>query len=275
MSEPITFVCITQNRAQNLKKNLPIVLPYVDRAVIIDGGSEDDTKEYLESLAPKVQYVYRQWDDSFCNQYNEYLRHINEGWILICDDDELPSEDMLKALRPLVEKSEKGEKFCLVSFSAISQDPDTGWESGPTGYTREMFFRWTPKLKYVRDPHQSLTGYQNGRRKVREEVYYHYKNQKQNFYNGCRNYWIAGAWLTEHAQSGAKGSDWEELHRIVKRRYPDVSVFRDLHKYMEAGNIHPELKAWMIKYKDHPDIRYHELRLWYEYYFDYMHPEEK
>lgn len=274
MSEEITFVCITQNREANLRKNLPVVLPYVDKAVIIDGGSEDGTEEYLKSLAPKVKYVYRKWDDSFKNQYSAWIKHVHGGWVLICDDDELPSIPMLEKLRMLIEDSKNGEQYSVVKFQAISQDPSTGWESKPTKYYREMFFKWTPHLHYVRDPHQSLRGYLNGRMIRCNEVYYHYKDQNQNFYNACRNYWIAGVWLAEGSMDGARGDDWHSLKAIVAEEYPDVEVYRDLDKIMRQGNIHPRLKAWMKKWKDHADPRYHELRLWHEYYFEYLHPEE-
>jgi glycosyltransferase involved in cell wall biosynthesis len=274
LMERIHFVCITQNRVENLRRNLPEILPFVDSAVIIDGGSTDETQEYLESLAPKVKRVYRKWDDSFCNQYNEYLKHISDGWILICDDDELPSREMLESLRLVLEASEGGNKYSCVRYRAVSEDPDSGWRSEPTNYYREMFFRWTARLKYVRDPHQSLKGYYNGKMINRDEVYYHYKNQHQNFYNGCRNYWIAGVWLTEHSQDGVRGPDWNELKQVVLECYPDVKVFRDLNALMEEGNIHPRLKEWLRKWKDHPDKRYFELRLWHEYYFEFLHPEE-
>ena len=273
MSEKLTFVCITQNREANLRKNLPIILPYVDEAVIIDGGSDDGTEEYLNSL-PKVKRVFRAWDDSFKNQYSEWIKHVHEGWILICDDDELPSEGMLKKLRMLIEDSKEGSQYSVVKFCAVSQDPSTGWESGKTNYYREMLFRWTPNLRYERDPHQSLRGYQSNKMIRCHEVYYHYKDQSQNFYNACRNYWIAGVWLTEHASAGSKGEDWEELRSIVMQVYPQVKVYRDLDEIMQAGNIDPHVKAWMKRWKDHPDKRYHELRLWHQYYFEYLHPEE-
>lgn len=93
--DTITYVCVTQNRVENLKRNFHHILPYVDRAVIIDGGSVDGTEAYCKSQ-PKIEWYHRKWDDSFANQYNEYLKHITDGWVLICDDDELPSKEMLE-----------------------------------------------------------------------------------------------------------------------------------------------------------------------------------
>jgi len=151
--DSITYVTVTQDRLSNNRRNMPVVMPHVDRVVVVDGFSKDGTFEYLQSLGSKVQIFQREWDDSFANQYNEYLRHIKGGWVLILDDDELPSEEMASSLREVVEKSEGGTKFDTVEFRAndISY-VDGEWENhldnGPCEYYRQMFFKWNPNLRY-------------------------------------------------------------------------------------------------------------------------------
>lgn len=55
----ITYVTITQDRLSNNQRNFPVILPYVDRAVVVDGFSKDGTYEYLKSLGDKVTVVPR------------------------------------------------------------------------------------------------------------------------------------------------------------------------------------------------------------------------
>lgn len=271
--EQITYVCVTQNRVDNLKRNLPVILPYVDRAVIIDGGSVDGTKDYCLSH-PKVEWYHRKWDDSFANQYNEYLKYINSGWVLICDDDELPSEELLKNLRAIVADSGAGDNFCCVEFRSWSINPeDNPPKDHPDDYWRKLFFRYNPGMKYVVDLHQCLTGYQNHKHARSNLIYYHIKTPKDVARNACRNYFIAGIWLP-NASDGLRGSEWQELRSVVNSCYPGVETFSDLNSIFVAGNIHEDLKSWMIKYKDYGSNLYHELHHFFEYYFEMLHPEE-
>lgn len=271
--EPITYVSITQNRVENLKRNLPVVLPYVDRAVIIDGGSVDQTAEYLESLSPKVVRIFRKWDDSFANQYNAFLSHINDGWVLICDDDELPSIELLGSLRDLMRQSNQGNNYCCVEFQCNNLDPEAHWDSGPTNYYRQIFFRWNPRMKYMVDLHQSLQGYQNNKVLRSSNLYYHIKTRKQEFQNACRNYFIGGYW-PEGANHPVKDPIWYELKNILNKVYPNIQIFSDLNSLLIQGNIDSQIKEWIKKYKDISGQGYGELRAFYIYYFEILHPNE-
>ncbi len=271
--EKITYVCITQNRLENLKRNFPVILPHVDRAVIIDGGSVDGTEEYCKSL-PKVEWHYRKWDDSFANQYNEYLKYIDEGWVLLCDDDELPSSDLLKSLRKIVADSEQGNRFCCVEFRSWAINPDDEVpKDHPDDYWRKLFFRYHPKMRYTVDLHQCLVGYQNNNQARSDFIYYHLKTTRDVARNACRNYFIAGIWLP-NASDGLRGPEWDELRAVVKSCYPEIETFSELDTLFIQGNLHEDLKAWMIKYKDFGSSLYHELHHFFEYYCELRHPEE-
>lgn len=277
MSEPITFVCMTTPNLHRMEKLLPTVLPYVDRAVIVIGRRNQLAEDYLTSLGEKVTMVYRPWDDSFANQWNEYLKHVNSGWILICDDDEVPSEPMLKALRPLVEESNNGNNYSLVKFQAnpISEGSDLG----PSGYHREIFFKYNSSMKYFGGPqsgcHQYLTGYFNSRSIKRDEVYYHIKSLKDEYEGASRNYFIYGIWLSG-AREGIQREEWKELKYILKQNHPGVELWGDFNTLLKNGNISQPLKEWMIRrykqYQNHPE--YNEMRALPVYYFRHLHPEE-
>lgn len=282
MSDKITFVCVTQNRINNLKRNIPKVIDYVDRIVIVDGYSVDGSKEWLESYSPKIFVTQRRWDDSFANQYNEYLKHIGEGWVLLCDDDELPSEDLLKSLRTVVKNSNEGKHYSVVEFRCHPIETDNNGtivnDNGPVDYYRQIFYLYQPSMRYMIDLHQALVGYKNSRSIRRMETYYHIKSDEDGYRNACRNWWIAGVWLTG-ATEGFKPPEWHEFRNLVTSIYPDVKVFSDFNSIMVKGNIDERIKEYLYKIKDIPDEQpnrlFNELRSFWKYYFNKLHPEEK
>ncbi len=281
MEEYVTLACITQNRIKNMQRLIPKVIDWVDKVVVVDSFSVDGTKEWLENYSPKIIVTQRQWDDSFANQYNEYLKHIDQGWILICDDDEIPSQALLKTLKPMIRKSMRGERFSIVEYrsQAMRVENDIIVEdTGPNPYWRQIFFKWMPKMRYVIDLHQALMGTKSLKYTRRDEVYYHLKSNEDLYRNACRNWWIAGIWLMD-AKSGIFSEEWHEFKRVVLDAYPDVKVFGDFNAYMVKGNINQKVKDYIIKVKDLPDEidkdrNMNELRAYYKYYFDVLHPEE-
>ncbi len=251
----ITYVCVTQDRLDNNKRNLPIILPYVDRVVIIDGGSQDGTVEYLKSLGPKVEVFHRPWDDSFANQYNEYLKHIKAGWVLLCDDDEVPSEQLLLLLRSCVEKSENGTKFDHVEFRAndvtyVEGDWENRVDNGPCEYYRKIFFKWNPNLRYTVHLHQALQGLRGPVAKCKEH-YYHIKSTKDELRNACRNYFISGEWPSHPVEEGIKTPEWNEMKQLIATHHFGDGLFSNLNGLMVSGKVCQEFKDWAEKYRTH------------------------
>jgi len=251
--DSITYVCVTQDRLSNNQRNLPVILPYVDRAVIVDGYSKDGTYEFLKALAPlNVEVYQREWDDSFANQYNEYLKHIKGGWVLLCDDDEVPSEDMLKTLRPIVEKSEGGTKFATAEFqsndiSYVEGDWENKVDNGPCEYYRQIFFKWFPDMKYTVHLHQALQGMRGPVARCKEH-YYHIKSTKDELRNACRNYFISGEWPSHPVEEGIKTTEWHEMKAILAEHHSDVKLFSQLNAYLVSNRIGQEFKDWAKKY---------------------------
>jgi hypothetical protein len=283
MSEPITFVCMSTPRLNNLKQLIPKVMPYVDRAVIVIGREDKEAIDYLLTFGQKMTVVYRKWDDNFANQWNEYLRHVKEGWILICDDDEIPSPAMLDSLRGYVNAAQGGQNFCCVEFrsNAIYID-DQGKEhdSGPNNYWRQILFKKTGQMQYRGGTntgcHQYLVGYLNNRIVRSDHVYYHIKSVSDEHRNAARNYFIYGIWL-HGAADGIQREEWHELRKILAETNPSVKTWTEMERLLIAGDIHPNLKDWMRrwheKFKTHNE--YNEMRAICSYYFRFLHPEEK
>ena len=251
----LTYVCITQDRLENNKRNMPVVLPHVDRAVIIDGGSQDGTVEYLKSLGSKVEVYHRAWDDSFANQYNEYLKHIKGGWVLLCDDDELPSEELLSVLREIIAQSEEGTKFGVAELRANDVSYREGdWvnrtDNGPCEYYRQMFFKWYPDMHYSVDLHQALLGMRGPVVKIKQH-YYHIKSTLDEQKNACRNYFIAGEWPSGPRSDGIRTPEWQELKQLLAQHHPEVKVFNHLNALLVSKTVHSDIIDWGFKYKTH------------------------
>jgi len=145
--EHVTFVTISVPRLRNLQKLIPAVLPSVDRVIVVIGVKEEESISYLKSLGEKVTVIYNEWPGDFTPQFNIYLPHITGGWVLVCDDDEIPSPEMLQILKPLIRESTSGHRFDVVEFrcemvghgySEIHNRSDED-----EVYYREIFFRWT------------------------------------------------------------------------------------------------------------------------------------
>jgi glycosyltransferase involved in cell wall biosynthesis len=251
----ITYVTVTQDRLLNNRRNFPVILPHVDRAVVVDGFSKDGTYEYLQSLGSKVQIFQRAWDDSFANQYNEYLRHLKGGWALLCDDDELPSEQMLTTLREIVKQSEGGTKFDAVEFKAndvsyVEGDWENRTDNGPCEYFRQMFFKWNPNLTYKVHLHQALTGLHGPVARV-DAHYYHIKSTRDELRNACRNYFISGEWPPTPVVEGYKTPEWHELKQILAEHHPDATLFSHANALLVSKTACPEFVEWCFKYRNH------------------------
>lgn len=278
--EPITFACVTAPRPDNLRRLVPAVLPYVDRVVLIFGHKDMEIADELKNMSDKVEIYYRPWDDNFIAQFSCYLDVVNEGWILIVDDDELPSGEALDSLDTLVNDSNYGQNFCSVGFRAHDVSEGVLAER-PADFWKQMFFRYVPTLYYAGGEktgcHQCIAGFQNDRIVASKAVYYHIKSLRDEYEHAARNYFIYGVWLPgPHITDGERREEWHELQDIIKRKYPEVRSFPDFDKILINGNVDEELKYWMVKwydeYIDHPE--YNEMRALCTYYFKYLHPEE-
>lgn len=281
--DSITYVVVTQDRLPNIKRNFPVVLPYVDRAVVIDGFSKDGTPEYLATFGSKVQVFQHPWEDSFSRQYNQYLNKIKGGWVLLCDDDELPSEGMLRLLRELVKGSEGGTKFGVAEFRSNDISYELGkWENrydnGPCEYYRQIFFKWYPDMQYTVDLHQALQGMRGPVVRCQEH-YYHIKSTRDEYRNACRNWFIAGEWPSGSRTDGIRTDEWYELKKLLSEYHPEVKYYSDLNAHMVAATLHPEIENWIRRNKDtrrgEEGETANEMRAYYRYYFQILHPEKE
>lgn len=294
--ETLSYLVNTVPNVEKMRRNLNLILPYVDHAVVCIGERDQQAEEYFKTF-DKVTLVYYPWDDSFKNAYQACLDHApQQGWQLRLDDDEVPSEEMLRSLRPAIEQSNQGQHYDVVCFPCT--DVHEGVISGQSDYHREMLYKWNPQLHYEIDLHQALVGLHGPAAKC-QFGYFHHKSALGSLSGACRDFFIAGVWA-DHKESfeywyketgedprvnagaplvpqpqglpyplkdGFRIDAWHEMKDILSRRHPEVQYYRDLNKLMRSGEIHPEFREWALNHGEEQDKRphLHELHAFAKY----------
>lgn len=146
----ITMACITLNEQEDIVGFLDHVKPYVQKIVMIDGGSTDKT---VELAAPLVDNLIKvPFKGHLGNQKNMSISLVETDWTLFLDPDERLPEHVLKMLPELVNQDE----FDCYTF------PRMEYLSGkknllPYPDYQDRLFR--TYCRYVRPIHHELVGY--------------------------------------------------------------------------------------------------------------------
>ncbi|MEK9212384.1 glycosyltransferase family 2 protein [Sphingomonas sp. 2378] len=82
----IAAVLIVRDEARSIARCLTSVAPWVDRMVVLDTGSTDDTVAIARDLGAEVHHL--DWPDSFAVARNHALMLADADWNLILDADE-------------------------------------------------------------------------------------------------------------------------------------------------------------------------------------------
>jgi len=265
----LTYCMVSLNRLDETKKAIRHHAPFVDRVIIIDGGSKDGSHEWFKSEECNkynLEYHVSPWVDDPPGQRNKYLNLVNSGWVLVTDCDEYLEIPGLYQLRHLAKRAE--DSGCTgVAFVAhdIQYTSDGSvWDSKSSYYNR-IFFKAHPGMHYVGHTHVGLArpGLSDVCMKT-EYKYYHIKSWEDVYIRGCRNYWTTGM-----SAQNIVTAEWMEFKGYTKER--GFKYFYEFFKYIKNGNIDPIFKKWFIHHKDDENP---EARSWFTCYFAFMHPEE-
>lgn len=85
MSE-ICLVVIARDEARCIQRCLDSAAPFVDRMLVLDTGSQDDTPKLARSTGAEVHH--RPWNGRFDDARNQALELANADWNLVLDADE-------------------------------------------------------------------------------------------------------------------------------------------------------------------------------------------
>lgn len=286
MAEKLTYLCNTVPNLPKLQKNLPLILPYVDAAVICIGERHPETEAFCKSF-DKVKLVHFPWNDSFKDAYQVCLDHApKEGWHLRLDDDEAPTPSFLSQLRSIV-----GNRLIQAGYGVISVRAHQILDDNVSGstYEREIVYRYNPNLRYEVDLHQSLVGIEGAKLEIAEWGFSHIKSTREILAGACRDYFIAGVWADKAdtfpfwykltgqdprldpnrtlepseqgiafpLRTGFKNDAWIKMKLILAQHHPEVDLFRDLNNLIKSGQICQEFKDWAVKFNEENDTRPH------------------
>lgn len=92
----LALVMIVRNEARCIERCLRSAQPLVERIIVFDTGSDDDTVRRAEAMGAQVQRVA--WTDDFSAARNAELDHSPAAWNLVLDADEWIAEGGAGAL---------------------------------------------------------------------------------------------------------------------------------------------------------------------------------
>ena len=269
----ITYCMMTLNRLYDTMRAIERVKPYVDRVVIVDGGSTDDTILTLRNYEGVELYLHP-WEDDFSKQRTLYLDHAGENggtdWVLVSDPDELYSEEALKNMRNEIDNCGSYNMLAFESHSVSMEGPKIVHHSHDK-YWKALLFKWNQGIHYVGNPHETLVIDGGIRVKNIPYYYYHIKQNNMTWHRGCRNAFIGGG----GPNLGENHPLWRPFLALVKEK-TGIVTWADFDTYMVKGNIDPAIKERLCAFKDEVDYDgASEWREFYKTYFRIYHPEEE
>jgi glycosyltransferase involved in cell wall biosynthesis len=268
----LTYCMMTRNRLYDVMRCLERVKPYVDRIVIVDGGSIDDSIFTLRNYQGVELYIHP-WNDNFSQQRTHYLTHAGENggtdWVLVSDPDELYSVEALQNMRKEIENAGRFNMLSFQSVSVTTKGTDVVHKN-EDDFWKPLLFKWNPGIHYVGNPHEALV--LNGGMRVKNlpYQYYHIKQQDVTWHRGARNAFIAGI-----SPAGVPTKLWKPFRDLV-REVSGVDSWTAFDAYLLKGKIDQRIKDALISFKDEKGwdgcSEWNEM---YNLYFLAYHPEER
>lgn len=150
----VAAAMIIKNDRSNAERWYNSIKGAVDEIVIIDTGSTDGTKEYIESL-PDVKVGYFEWNKSMADARNAALPLVQSDWVLWMDSDEyLDTRDyQLNSVRfvaRLFESFEPRPKLKIVQMNVIDGSIVPYYDQG-------RMFSMKDDLHYLGRMHEQVT----------------------------------------------------------------------------------------------------------------------
>ena len=149
----IDLVYITKNEEKNIAKSIESCLQIVDRVIVVDTGSTDNTREIAADIGAEV-YHY-EWVDDFSAARN-YALSLCDGDVILCLDAD---EYFEPALTPenktqILNTFESNPDLDVVGFYKVDIEKSTGKKNHTLWDFK--FIRRTSNLKYKNKIHEYL-----------------------------------------------------------------------------------------------------------------------
>jgi hypothetical protein len=210
ISKSKIYLCgITQNKKDKIDELTKYIWDDFDGLIFVDGGSNDGTKELLESRKKEGAIIYRKWTNDHDFQMNEILRQgpLKIGdWFLLRDDEERLNPNFTKDIRQFIQNLEQNK---------IS----SCWWLGKGflfKYYDDMYFQSSPHWGLVNVRGRSIDlGKHFGHTDENKQVTWNtriYNRERQDWYkHHLKYYWVYGR--SNHLLLGRENNikEFEEL----------------------------------------------------------------
>jgi len=133
---------IVKNEAENLARCLQSVHGVVDEIVVVDTGSEDDTKEIARRFGARV--LDYPWGGDFSAARNFSLEHATGDWVLILDADEELAGEGHNDLRSFLAEAEH-EAYLVLETNYVGETPgaDAVLSVAPRIFRNRPYYRYS------------------------------------------------------------------------------------------------------------------------------------
>ncbi|MBQ9438047.1 MAG: glycosyltransferase family 2 protein [Lachnospiraceae bacterium] len=265
----VSILLPTYNRANVIKTSIESVLAqtYQDfELIIIDDGSQDDTKtalrHYLEN--PKIIYTYR--ENGGCQAARNTGSRLAKGeWLAFADSDDLWEKDKLeKQMAYIVAHPDKALVSCAYDLTSpngivlrIPPNPEQGGPSNPESFLPGMLLQnWvgSPTILVKRELYLALEGL-NQDYPALDDWELSLRLLKKGFSLGFVNEILVHAFVSEEGMSGNAAAYYDARCRLLadyKDLYESCGVFekacQDILKRAENdGILNPVKKIMMLR----------------------------
>jgi len=96
---PVTALILTRNEQENIGRTLSAI-KWIDKVIMIDSFSSDETLKLAQASHPNVIVVQREFD-TFAGQCNFGLSQITTEWVLSLDADYILSPELIAEIQAL------------------------------------------------------------------------------------------------------------------------------------------------------------------------------
>lgn len=104
---PISFLVVTLNEEENLKRCLAAV-EFCSEIVVIDSGSTDGTLGVARQFGAKI--LHREWT-GYADQKNFGVEHVTQPWVLCVDADEVVTPELRASILRAFEREPDVDAF--------------------------------------------------------------------------------------------------------------------------------------------------------------------
>lgn len=245
MNDRISLHVITMDRDDELARLLAVCKDRVGKMRVCDGADSSKTKQVCTVFG--AEYIYRHWDDNYSAQDNRLLGEAEEGEIILLqDDDEMPSEALLKVIEVLT--LNEFDMFRIPSLDVIDGammcSVEDYIEQNDQGefdkrFRKDWLFKYYDGMYMEGTPHRSPHQY-DGSDWVRKDLgapYLHIKSSDSFIVNDCI-----------HAFINPEQQEYSNIETKSLKKFTDkfgIESSREIVDWLKYDDLSDKFHDWM------------------------------